>query len=216
MSSAWRFVAYYALPIPMILLVLLNIPAPRVFRRGVLQFVERVFGLRMVGAFQLLHVMLFLTGMALVSSLRVLHNLRQQEVGAVWPTANSELTHLSRRWRAERNTWIAAFAFTMWCVLSAFYREAVRRIKLEERLEALQGTPAGGPTPGPRRARPEPAAGVREEPVKVAPASNGPTSTGPASTSAPAAPVERVVAKAPAAAVEPAGGIQLQEFKKEL
>ncbi len=56
----------------------------------------------------------------------------------------------------------------------------------------------------------------REEPVKVAPASNGPTSTGPASTSAPAAPVERVVAKAPAAAVEPAGGIQLQEFKKEL
>ena len=57
----------------------------------------------------------------------------------------------------------------------------------------------------------------REEPVKVAPASNGPTSAGPASTTAlAAAPAERVVAKAPAAAVEPAGGIQLQEFKKEL
>lgn len=138
-----------------------------------LELIHRVFGLPLVGAFKLLHVMLFLTGMALLSAsapacqlrtvprhlsallpgnlstyatpahplashpkqlvvqpmfmfqncsaglrcagaLRVLHNLREMEVSAVFPTANAELTHLSKRWRAERNSWIAAFAFTMW------------------------------------------------------------------------------------------------------
>lgn len=58
--------------------------------------------------------MLFLTGVAALSAIRVLHNLRQLEVDAVWPTANAELNHLSKRWRGERNAWIAAFAFTMW------------------------------------------------------------------------------------------------------
>ncbi len=46
--------------------------------------------------------------------MRALHQLREQQVGAIWPTANAELTFLSKRWRAERNAWIAAFAFTMW------------------------------------------------------------------------------------------------------
>lgn len=29
MATAWRFVAYYALPVPLMLMVLLNVPAPR-------------------------------------------------------------------------------------------------------------------------------------------------------------------------------------------
>ncbi len=38
----------------------------RVVRKGVMQLVTRVFGLPLVGAFRLLHVMLFLTGMAML------------------------------------------------------------------------------------------------------------------------------------------------------
>lgn len=35
---------------------------------------------------------------------------------AAWPQASpkAEISHLSKRWRAERNLWISAFAFTAW------------------------------------------------------------------------------------------------------
>lgn len=42
--------------------------------------------------------------------------------------------YLSKRWRSERNLWLAGFAFSMWAVLAAFYRELGRRLQLEDRL----------------------------------------------------------------------------------
>ena len=33
---------------------------------------------------------------------------------AVWTTPNMEISHLSKRWRSERNLWMTAFAFCAW------------------------------------------------------------------------------------------------------
>ncbi len=52
------------------LLILLTIPAPRSFRRGVLVLVQRTFELNLAGTFKLLHVMLVITGCALVATAR--------------------------------------------------------------------------------------------------------------------------------------------------
>ena len=41
---------------------------------------------------------------------------------------------LSKRWRCERNLWLAGFAFSMWAVLAAFLKELGARMKLESRL----------------------------------------------------------------------------------
>lgn len=53
---------------------------------------------------------------------------------SAYATPNYEIAYLSKRWRAERNVWLSAFAFTSWAVLAAFYREMGRRLRLEERL----------------------------------------------------------------------------------
>jgi hypothetical protein len=49
-----------------------------------------------------------------------------------------EISHLSKRWRAERNLWMCAFAFSAWVFLAALYREAARRLDLEARLADME------------------------------------------------------------------------------
>ena len=89
----------------------------------------------LIGVFKTLHVMLFALGLALASALRTLQQLQQSHLTATpFATPNYEIPHLSKRWRAERNLWLSAFAFTMWAVLAAFFREMGRRLRLEERL----------------------------------------------------------------------------------
>jgi hypothetical protein len=95
-----------------------------------------VFDMPLVGAFKTLHVMLFFLGLVFGSSLRTLQiikNAHETNV-AMATTPNYEINYLSKRWRAERNMWLSAFAFTAWAVLAAFYRELGRRLRLESRL----------------------------------------------------------------------------------
>jgi len=109
----------------------------RPFRRGVHGFVSRVFDLPIVGVFRTLHVMLFFLGITFGGALSVVRNLRTQKDmmdDSAYVTPNYEVAYLSKRWRAERNVWLSAFAFTSWAVLAAFYREMGRRLRLEERL----------------------------------------------------------------------------------
>lgn len=47
--------------------------------------------------------------------MRNLHQLHQQQLdAAAWPTPKAEISYLSKRWRAERNLWMGAFAFSAW------------------------------------------------------------------------------------------------------
>ena len=115
-------------------------------RRGVLIFTQRVFDLPLVGALKLLHVMLWITAVAFLStpppqqlharqrcaprvqghtksapppppgagSARQVHLMRLAQADTVFATPNMEIGFLSKRWRAERNLWMSAFAFTSW------------------------------------------------------------------------------------------------------
>jgi hypothetical protein len=49
-----------------------------------------------------------------------------------------EISHLSKRWRAERNLWMCAFAFSAWVFLTALYRETARRMDAESRLADME------------------------------------------------------------------------------
>lgn len=83
--------------------------------------------------------MLFSLFLTVASSARHLHLLNASPpVNIPYGTPNFEIANLSKRWRAERNLWLSAFAFTMWAVLAAFYRELSRRIALEERLAEFE------------------------------------------------------------------------------
>ena len=88
-----------------------------------------------IGMFKLLHVMLTLLFLAFASAVRNIHQMNASHLtGTPFATAKYEIMFLSKRWRSERNLWLAAFALTMWAVLYAFYRELGRRLQLEERL----------------------------------------------------------------------------------
>eukprot|EP00887_Chlorella_sp_A99_P002823 scaffold6.g2823.t1 len=138
MATIWRVVAYYCLPVPLILFFLLSLPLPRNIRRGILILTQRVFDLPLIGVFKLLHVMLFLTLAAFLGSWRQVVFMRQLHETSVFATPNQEIGALSKRWRAERNLWMSAFAFSAWIMLGSFYREAVRRLQLQERFEELE------------------------------------------------------------------------------
>jgi hypothetical protein len=47
-------------------------------------------------------------------SARQVHTMHQFGKDTVWSTPNMEISHLSKRWRAERNLWMTAFAFSAW------------------------------------------------------------------------------------------------------
>lgn len=46
--------------------------------------------------------------------MRQLQLLHQQALDPTFSSPKAELAHLSKRWRQERNMWMAAFAFSAW------------------------------------------------------------------------------------------------------
>lgn len=79
--------------------------------------------------------MLFLLGLCFLSAVRTLATLQESHLNnSAFATPKYEIMYLSKRWRSERNMWLAGFAFSMWAVLAAFYRELGRRLQLEDRL----------------------------------------------------------------------------------
>lgn len=134
----WNLVATFALPVPLVLLVLLNLPLPKPFKRGVYAFVSRAVEIPMVGSFKALHVMLFFLFFASASALKTLYQHKANHIDNPFATPKFELAYLSKRWRCERNVWLSAYAFSMWIVLATFLRELGCRLKLEERLVAFE------------------------------------------------------------------------------
>ncbi|KAK2076173.1 hypothetical protein QBZ16_001105 [Prototheca wickerhamii] len=71
-------------------------------------------------------------------ALRQLQVVRAQQQLGMFSSPNQEIALLSKKWRTERNLWIAAFAFSAWAGLAAFYREAQRRARAENELQEVR------------------------------------------------------------------------------
>lgn len=100
-------------------------------------------------AIKLLHLMLLTLAGALFLSVQTLTRL-QEQAQAIESTPQShtspmfDAVRLNKRWRAERNLWLSAFAFTMWTVLAVFYREMARRLRVEDRLAEFETSDCTG------------------------------------------------------------------------
>jgi hypothetical protein len=129
----------------------------RAWQAGVLRLVDATLGLRVLGAFRLAHVMTAASGATLASAARAAAAARSAAGPAAGYGGASALTAaLARRWRAERNAWIAFQAFAFWLILlrvHALVRAAASR--------AEGGAGATAPAPGPART----GAGVASPPL---------------------------------------------------
>ena len=144
--GAWKVFVECTLPPPILLLTLLVLPSPaKAFTRLVLRFVDRTLALPVIGTFQLLHVMIALSGAAAVGSVRdaaaaAKHKGSGLELSL---SASAAASYSAKRWRAERNAWIAAFSLAAWCLLARVYSLARRLADLEDEREArLAAAPA--------------------------------------------------------------------------
>lgn len=219
--TVWRLVANWVLPPPLILFALLSLPLPRNVKQGMVLFVQKVFDLPIVGRFKLLHIMLWLTAVAFLGTARQLQLLHAQQTEQVWATPNMEIHFLSKRWRAERNLWMGAFAFSAWVFLAAFYREAVRRMALEARLSEMErsdftATETREREPSISREVTSKAGRTPLGGSPAKPAAGGANITGGAgaATQAAAGPEKRVGQVKDASAG--AAGVEMAELKKEL
>eukprot|EP00884_Botryococcus_braunii_P004797 jgi/Botrbrau1/14318/Bobra.0287s0011.1 len=137
----WKLLVEVALPIPFVLLVLLCVPAPRWFRRGVLNLVDKTLGLTVVGVTSLLHVMLVISGAALLGTARDTLNYSKNKIDPAEVSPNIAAANLSKRWRSERNFWISFITFTLWCLLARVYRILRHQVKLEDQLDKVLARP---------------------------------------------------------------------------
>ena len=88
---------------------------------------------------KLVHFALVASGIPLADS--VFRTMRASEAAArAGSSARPEvrLQILATKWRQERNFWIAAMAFTLWCLLSVLFAQVTRMVKLEEDVEDLE------------------------------------------------------------------------------
>ena len=130
MASAWRALAEIALPVPLLLLALLLAPAPRSARVALLRVVDRVLTLPVLGAVALGHVMQAVTGAALLGAARDAVRLGRAAKVDVSPSVTA--ANLAKRWRAERNAWLAALAFVAWTLLVRVHVLVRRLVALED------------------------------------------------------------------------------------
>lgn len=142
--SAWRLVTNFAIPPALILTILLIIPTPQVVKKGLLLFTRNVLFFRVAGNFCLCHVMILLTGMALTACSIHTYKLSAAVLDELL-TPNQKIGLLARKWREERNFWIALLAFLLWGNLNRIYsmlleytQVVARNKQLSEELAALK------------------------------------------------------------------------------
>jgi len=163
MGSLWRVLVEFALPPPLLLLALLLLPSPRPFRRRLLATVDRTLSLPVLGTLKLAAVAQAVTGAALVSSARDALRLSSvKHIDIATPSATAAL--LAKRWRAERNAWIATLAFLSWLALARVTLLVRRLASLEDAVAERARPAATAFLAGAQRAR----AGASEAPASPA------------------------------------------------
>lgn len=135
--GGWRLLVHIFLPIPLVLTLLLVVPFPRNVRKGILIFTHKTLSFTMIGGMKLVHFSLFASGIPLVDSVfRTLRSSQAAESQDVRPELKIGL--LAKKWREERNFWIAAMGFTLWCLLSVLYAQVSKMVSMEDQIEELK------------------------------------------------------------------------------
>eukprot|EP00879_Flechtneria_rotunda_P012326 GHRR01012873.1.p1 GENE.GHRR01012873.1~~GHRR01012873.1.p1 ORF type:complete len:207 (+),score=65.45 GHRR01012873.1:297-917(+) len=121
----------------MILAFSLVLPLPRNVRKGVLLFTSKVLSFPILGGIKFAHFALILSGVPLLdSTLRTYKSAAEAVDHDLTP--NQRIGVLARKWREERNFWIAAMAFTLWCLLTVLYAQVGKAMRTQDELDRLQ------------------------------------------------------------------------------
>lgn len=162
--GGWRLIVGIFVPIPLVLAVLLAIPFPRNVRKGILLFTHKILSFPMIGGLKFVHFSLGVSGIPLLDSIfRTVRTAQAAHADDVRPEIKISL--LAKKWREERNFWIAALGFILWCLLSVLFAQVSRMVKLEDDLEQLKDEVAdlkGEPRPSAKKAGKSKMAGAIE------------------------------------------------------
>ncbi|KAL6778556.1 hypothetical protein ACKKBF_B15260 [Auxenochlorella protothecoides x Auxenochlorella symbiontica] len=136
----WRFLAWVLLPLPVVLVVLLSAPAPRLVRRGVLRFVETLLVARVRGPIEIIHFALLIAGLSVTFCIGPMLS-SEAEVAKLENRRDPNILVmlLARQYRNERNFWLALFTLSSWAVLWVVYQVNRDKHVLRGKLLALQG-----------------------------------------------------------------------------
>lgn len=117
----------------MILTFLLVLPFPRNVRKGLLIFTSKVLNFTVFGGLKFVHLALVLSGVPLMDSGFRTYKCANETANPEL-TPNQRISVLAKKWREERNFWIAAMAFTLWCLLTVLYGQVTHAMKVHDRL----------------------------------------------------------------------------------
>uniref|UniRef100_A0A7S0WTB4 BAP29/BAP31 transmembrane domain-containing protein n=1 Tax=Chlamydomonas leiostraca TaxID=1034604 RepID=A0A7S0WTB4_9CHLO len=135
--SAWKLVVNFAIPPALVLTVLLILPTPLVVKKALLVFTRKVLFLNVIGDYKLVHMMMALTGSALAASSVHTYRLGQEALSTTL-TPNQRVGILARKWREERNFWIAVLSFLLWSFLWRFYKLMIDHLELKAKVKTLE------------------------------------------------------------------------------
>lgn len=132
--TGWKVLVNFLLPPPMLLTFLLVLPFPRNVRKGILLFTSRALAFPVLGGMKFVHLALILSGVPLIdSSFRTFK--MGQDANDSELTPNQRISVLAKKWREERNFWIAAMAFTLWCLVTVFYGQVSHALRIHDELD---------------------------------------------------------------------------------
>mmetsp|Transcript_60099 Transcript_60099/g.190920 ORF Transcript_60099/g.190920 Transcript_60099/m.190920 type:complete len:140 (-) Transcript_60099:131-550(-) len=126
--AGWTVYVAFGFPIPLVLICLLTVPLPRPLAKPFLMFTNSLLGLKFVGSVPLLYFMIGLTGAAFAVNSASTWKAIDYPAGL---SPNEKTAVLAKKWRAERNFWIAFFSFVLWCLLQRVYQMRKRLDELE-------------------------------------------------------------------------------------
>lgn len=138
--SSWKIVVNFVLPPPVILTLVLISPLPKKVRKGVLLFADKFLSFPVVGGAQLVHIMIFITALVFAAAVQQTVRANQAFLDETL-TPNQKTSLLAKKWREERNFWIAMISFLLWCVCTRLYQLGVSSVRMQDKIEELTGKP---------------------------------------------------------------------------
>ncbi|CAG9464837.1 unnamed protein product [Pedinophyceae sp. YPF-701] len=191
--SYWKLISDLCAPPAIFFIILLQIPRPRPLRRAILLTVKTFLGIPVFGVLKLVHLVMGLTFLSWAFQSKKLYEVyqywqRREDYTIDQQCKSTQAEIKGRKWRFERNWWIALFIFVAWAMLARFYAITVTAFELEEHIGRMQEQhneelaalrkqvrALGGEVPeGEGGEAGAEAEGAEEEPAKEEPASSEP------------------------------------------
>ncbi|KAG2444466.1 hypothetical protein HXX76_001218 [Chlamydomonas incerta] len=113
------------------------LPMPQVVKKGLLAFTRQFLFMKLAGQVLLVHVALVITGTAFAASCMHTYHISQTPLPDTL-TPNQRTALLAKRWREERNFWIATLTFLLWGLLYRFYALTIEHMGLRDRVRQLE------------------------------------------------------------------------------